>query len=84
MTAKRKKKSADCRRCTRLWKQALRLKIRLALAYTALKIIGDDDTLECRCGHDPYTDGELCPRCYAWEMADMLAADLPKKLTGKR
>ena len=31
----------------------------------ALKSIANDDALECRCGNDPYTDGEECPRCTA-------------------
>jgi hypothetical protein len=31
----------------------------------ALVAIAKDEALECRCGDDPYTDGEECPKCTA-------------------
>jgi hypothetical protein len=34
----------------------------------ALNAIGRDPALPCRCGEDPYTDGDPCPKCFAaWQ-----------------
>jgi hypothetical protein len=38
----------------------------------ALEAIAGDEHLECRCGSEPYTDGELCPRCFAVDLLQRL------------
>lgn len=42
-----------------------RLRIVAKSYRLALTAIGRDDALVCRCGHEPYTDGEECPACTA-------------------
>ena len=45
------------------------------MAYTqmlAISAVANDKLYECRCGDEPYTDGEMCPACFCiyvkWEM----------------
>lgn len=43
------------------------------------RAIVEDPELACRCGEDPYLDGEPCPVCFAIEMYEMNAAALRPK-----
>lgn len=38
--------------------------------------IANDEALACRCGQEPYLDGEPCPVCFAREMYELNAAAL--------
>lgn len=48
----------------------------------ALTAIGKDEALPCRCGTDPYTDGEECPKCTALSVLKIPIE--PKPLTKRQ
>jgi len=42
-----------------------RLRYLAQMQDLALAAIARDPLYECRCGEEPYTDGEPCPKCFA-------------------
>ena len=45
-------------------KQTLELANTLLIRAILTELV-NDDRYPCHCGDDPYTDGELCPKCAA-------------------
>lgn len=54
--------------------------VEMSMHLVTLSAIAHDDALECRCGHDPYTDGEPCPKCFAIRMYDETFNRAPEKI----
>ena len=49
----------------RLANEVERLRALESLNRMAWRAIANDPALKCRCGVEPYTDGEPCPKCWA-------------------
>ena len=53
--------------------------VEMSMHLVTLSAIAHDDAMECRCGHDPYTDGAPCPKCFAISMYEEMFHRAPKK-----
>lgn len=56
------------------------LSLRLTVMSVAMRAIGSDDRLQCRCGTEDYSDGEQCPRCFAYDTDRMIGVPVPEHL----
>jgi len=46
-----------------------------ALQQLVIAAVAHDKLYQCQCGNEPYTDGDMCPKCFAeyayYEMQEM-------------
>ena len=45
--------------------------------------IAHDGALKCRCGEHPYTDGNECPKCFAYVRLELLEEQMRKTKRGR-
>ena len=48
----------------------------------AWRAIAEDEALPCKCGEPPYTDGNLCPKCWAAFWVKKLEAMISRPVAG--
>lgn len=58
-------------------------RLRVLVEFYRLGIVAviKDTALECRCGWEPYTDAETCPRCTAIEVMSADFGTINKQMT---
>ena len=72
------------RKAIRTWlERRAKEQILAAASMAGWYCLAADDDLTCRCGEEPYTDGEPCPACWALEMFEMHCDVLKPSMKGK-